>query len=149
MPRTGKLTYLGWIAVSAAISLGLGCLGSGMCLPGARAVLTVENIYDVPTSCRSWGGKHRSNAPSFNALGYCGIIDTDHGPFHIRESGWHIFGMAREDIVDSLKSGCVYEVEYRGGRSKFANMVVQGASLRNFAIPVMTDLTAIGTCTVR
>lgn len=129
-----------WVSISILIYFCAGCLSSGMCLPSRNLTVQVMDTYGVPVSCRSWIDRYRSSKPDLDQIGYCGVIKTNYGPFYVTESGWNIFGSSREDIVGYIKNGCSYDVEYRGGRSGFVNMVYKGAALRNVGIPVIINV---------
>lgn len=144
--RTRNVTWILWISISIVVYFSIGCLSSGMCLPSRSVTLTVINTYGAPISCRSWINRYRSSKPDFDQIGYCGVINTSYGPFYVRDSGWHLFGSSREDIVGVMENGCSYDVEYRGGRDGFANMVYRDAPLRNVGIPVIVDIGKDKTC---
>lgn len=81
--------------------------------------VTVLSV-DAPKSCRRkssllWGAKSRSQSPTSEVFGYCGVIKTNVGYYKLPQSSRvSIISDTREEIHSNLLVGCTLLVRTYG-----------------------------------
>lgn len=114
MKELDRLKKLFWIflAITAAIAV----FTTYFDMTGRQEISVLVKQIDAARECRIrrqvlQGPRYRSSRPKHAIGGYCGYVFTDHGAFHLPQSGaWFLGAGAREEIFDALKENCTFDV---------------------------------------